>query len=233
MDTWIALARGPLFRISLVVCLLGLAYRVGNTLWQIHRSHRRSGDKRLDKKTVLKATVNGLMPFRLFRVRPLYTLSSVGFHLGILLVPLFYVGHVTLWQTSLPLVWPSLGPAVSDALTLVAIVGLVFVLLGRLLIRASRDLTSREDVAILIFLLFLTASGYWAAHATSSPIDPRAMLLAHLLLGNLALILTPLTKIVHCVLGPLTQLLSEVAWHFPAESGRHVAVVLCKENEPI
>lgn len=233
MDTWIAFARGPLFRISLVVCLLGLAYRVGNTLWQIHRSHQRSGDKRLDKKTVLKATVNGLLPFRLFRVRPLYTLASVGFHLGILLVPLFYVSHVTLWQTSLPLAWPTLGPAVSDALTLVAIVGLVFVLLGRLLIRASRDLTSREDVAILIFLLFLTASGYWAAHATSSPIDPRAMLLAHLLLGNLALILTPLTKIVHCVLGPLTQLLSEVAWHFPAESGRHVAVVLGKENEPI
>ena len=59
------------------------------------------------------------------------------------------------------------------------------------------------------------------------------MLLVHLLLGNLALILTPMTKIVHCVLGPLTQLLSEVAWHFPAESGRHVAVALGKESEPL
>jgi nitrate reductase gamma subunit len=233
MDAWIALARGPLFRVALTVCLLGLAYRLGNTLWQIHRSHRQSGDKRLEKKAVFKATMNGLLPFRLFRLRPLYTLASIGFHLGILLVPLFYVGHVTLWQSSLPLAWPTLGPAVSDALTLVAIAGLVFVLLGRLLIRASRDLTSREDAAILIFLLCLMASGYWASHAASSPFDPRAMLLVHALLGNLALILTPLTKIVHCVLGPLTHLLSEVAWHFPAESGRHVAVVLGKENEPI
>mgnify|MGYP000665194020 CR=1 FL=1 len=58
-------------------------------------------------------------------------------------------------------------------------------------------------------------------------------MLTHLLLGNLALILTPMTKIVHCVLGPLTQLLSEVAWHFPADSGRRVAAVLGKENEPI
>ena len=233
MDAWIALARGPLFRVALTVCLLGLAYRLGNTLWQIHRSHRQSGDKRLEKKVVFKATMNGLLPFRLFRLRPLYTLASIGFHVGILLVPLFYVGHVTLWQTGLPLAWPTLGPAISDALTLVAIAGLVFVLLGRLLIRASRDLTSREDAAILIFLLCLMASGYWAAHAASSPFDPRAMLLVHMLLGNLALILTPLTKIVHCVLGPLTHLLSEVAWHFPAESGRHVAVVLGKENEPI
>ncbi|MHC4716261.1 MAG: hypothetical protein ACYS5V_04775 [Planctomycetota bacterium] len=233
MDAWIAFARGPLFRVALAICLLGLAYRFGNTLWQIHRSHRQSGDKRLEKKAVFKATMRGLLPFRLFRVRPLYTLASVGFHLGILLVPLFYVGHVTLWQKSLPLAWPTLGPAASDALTLIAMAGLAFVLLGRLLIRASRDLTSREDVAILIFLLCLMASGYWAAHTASSPVDPRAMLLAHLLLGNLVLILTPLTKIVHCVLGPLTQLLSEVAWHFPAESGRHVAVVLGKENEPI
>ena len=31
----------------------------------------------------------------------------------------------------------------------------------------------------------------------------------------------------------MTRLLSEVAWHFPADSGRHVAVALGKENEPI
>jgi nitrate reductase gamma subunit len=233
MDTWIAFARGPLFRMALAVCLLGLAYRVGNTLWQIRRSHRQAGDKRLDTGTVVKATVKGLLPLRLFKLRPLYTIASIGFHIGILLVPLFYVGHVTLWQGSLPLAWPTLGPEVSDILALVGIAGLVFVLCGRLLIRASRDLTSREDVVILLFLIFVMASGYWAAHAASSPFDPRAMLLIHLLLGNLALILTPLTKIVHCVLGPLTQLLSEIAWHFPAEAGRNVATVLGKENEPI
>ena len=55
MDTWIAFARGPLFRIALAVCLLGLAYRVGNTLWQIRRSHRQAGDKRLDTATVAHA----------------------------------------------------------------------------------------------------------------------------------------------------------------------------------
>ena len=27
MDTWIALARGPLFRVSLAICVLGLTYR--------------------------------------------------------------------------------------------------------------------------------------------------------------------------------------------------------------
>ncbi len=61
----------------------------------------------------------------------------------------------------------------------------------------------------------------------------RGLVLVHVLVGDLALILTPLTKIVHCILYPLTQLLSEVGWHFPAASGRHVAVALAKEQEPI
>ena len=232
MDGWIAFARGPLFRVALTVCLLGLVYRVGNALWQIRRAYRQAADKRLDRKALFWTTVKGLLPFVPVR-RPVYTLASVGFHLGILLVPLFYVGHVTLWQGSLHLPWPTLGPAVADVLSLIAIAGLTIILLGRLLLRASRDLTSGEDVLILVLLLGLAGSGYWGAHTASSPFDPRAMLLVHALLGNLALILTPFSKIVHCVVGPLTNSLSELAWHFPAESGRNVAMVLGKENEPI
>jgi hypothetical protein len=59
------------------------------------------------------------------------------------------------------------------------------------------------------------------------------MLLLHMLLGNLALVLTPTTKIAHCVLYPFTQLIFQLGWHFPAESGRHVAVALAKEDEPV
>jgi len=233
MDTWIDLARGSLFRISLAICLLGLAYRFGVAIAQIYNSHQRAGDRRLPRAVILKTTLKWLFPLRLFRLRPWYSLSSLAFHVGILAVPLFYAGHVTLWQRSLAWRWPVLSPGVSDVLSLVAIGGLAAILLSRLLIAASRDLTTREDVRILVLLLVLTASGYWAAHPLSSPLAPRLMLLLHILVGDLALILTPLTKIVHCVLSPLTQLLSEVGWHFPAESGKHVAVALAKENEPI
>jgi hypothetical protein len=61
----------------------------------------------------------------------------------------------------------------------------------------------------------------------------RAMLLAHLLLANLTLVLTPTTKIAHCIVFPFMQLLFEVGWHFPAETGRHVAVALAKEDEKV
>jgi hypothetical protein len=96
MDAWIALARGPMFRVALAACLLGLAYHLVNTLWMVIQSHRRSTDKELALGTVLKATVGSLLPLR--ERRPIQTVAGLAFHAGILLVPLFYVGHVTLWQ---------------------------------------------------------------------------------------------------------------------------------------
>jgi nitrate reductase gamma subunit len=233
MDTWIALARGPFFRIALSICVLGLSYRLVVAMWQIATSWRQAGDRKLPLKAVFKSTVKWILPTHLFRLRPVYGLASVLFHLGILLVPLFYAGHANLWLSGLPFTWPTLGSGVADALSLAAIAGLAMILLGRLLISASRDLTTSEDVWILLVLLVLAVSGYWAAHPTSSPFGPRGMLLTHALVGDLALILTPLTKIVHCILYPLTQLMSEVGWHFPAASGRHVAVALAKEQEPV
>jgi nitrate reductase gamma subunit len=231
MDAWIAFARGPLFRVALAACLLGLAYHLVNTVWGLVQSHRRSTDKELALGTVFGATVRGLLPVR--RRRPIQTLAGLAFHAGILLVPLFYVGHVTLWQASVPIPWPTLGPGASDVLSLAALAGLAALLLWRLLVRASRELTTTADVAVLLLLLVVTASGYWAAHPTSSPTAPRTMLLVHLLAANLALFLTPLTKIVHCILAPFNPLVSEVAWHFPAESGAHVAIALGKENGPV
>jgi nitrate reductase gamma subunit len=233
VDTWIDLARGPLFKLSLAICLLGLAYRFGDGVWQIGNSYRRAGDKRLPRAAIVRSTLRWIFPIRSLSLRPAYGLASLFFHLGILLVPLFYVGHVTQWAGRLPFAWPILGPAIADPLSLLAMAGLAVILAGRLVVAASRDLTGKGDVAILALLFLLTASGYLASHPESAPFAPRALLLLHMLLGDLALVLTPMTKIVHCVLTPLTQVISEIGWHFPAESGRHVAIALAKENEPI
>ncbi len=233
MDTWILAARGPLFRLALAVCLLGLAYRLGTALWHVRAAHGRAGDKRLPTKAIWQATWQWLLPLRLLRCQPIHGLASFLFHLGLLSLPLFYVGHVTLWRATLPGWWPAIGPVLGDWLTLAALAGLGLILGLRLLSSVSRDLTTPADVGILLLLLALTGTGYLAAHPTACPGDPRLMVLLHILAGDLALILTPLTKIVHCVLSPLTQLLSEVGWHFPADSGRRVAVALGKENEKV
>ena len=106
-------------------------------------------------------------------------------------------------------------------------------LVGRVAVKSARKLSRAQDVLILVALLTTILFGFLAAHPTKSPFDARAMLLFHILGGNLVLVLIPTTKIAHCVLYPFTQLLFQLGWHFPAETGRHVAVALAKEDEPI
>jgi nitrate reductase gamma subunit len=233
MDVWLELARGPLFRLSLAVFALGLAYHVGNALFQVVTSWRRAGDRDLPLRAVVRATVRWLLPVRLLRARPLYSVASIVFHAGIVLLPLFLLGHVALWQTSLAVPWPVLPRGTADALTIATLLALAGVLVGRAMMRAARALSRFQDLFVLVLLLCLIAAGFLAAHPRLSPFDARDMLLVHVLLGDLTLVLTPATKLVHCALVPFTQLLSELAWHFPADSGRHVATVLGKENEPV
>jgi nitrate reductase gamma subunit len=233
MDSWIEFARGPMFRVSLVILVLGLAYRFIVALVQVVNVWRSAGDRRVRTKAVARATLGWILPRRLLRARPLYSAASFLFHVGIILVPLFLVGHVALLSGWLPAGWPTLGALAADVLTVVCIVALGGLLAGRLGSKTSRALSKPQDVLILAVLFLLMLVGFFASHPAWSPFDARVMVLLHMLLGNLVLILTPTTKIAHCVLYPLTQLIFELGWHFPAESGRHVAVALAKENEPV
>jgi nitrate reductase gamma subunit len=233
MDAWIDIARGPLFRIALTIMILGLAYRIGVTALQIAGAWRRAADRRLPGRDIAAATLAWLVPVRLLRSRPIYSAASFLFHLGIIAVPLFLLGHVALLSELLPTGWPTLSPTVADSLTLACLAALGVLLGGRLAVRSARNLTRTQDVLILAVLLATVLFGFLAAHPTLSPFAARSMLLLHILGGNLVLVLIPTTKIAHCVLYPFTQLLFQLGWHFPADTGRHVAIALAKENEPV
>ena len=233
MDLWIETARGPLFRIALTVMILGLAYRVVVVVLQIATAWLRAADRRLPGADIVAATVGWLLPVRLLRSRPIYSAASFLFHIGVIVVPLFLAGHAALLAGILPGAWPTLSPLLADGLTLACLTALVILLVGRVGVKSARKLTRSQDVLLLVVLLLTVLFGYLAAHPTQSPLAARAMLLFHILGGNLVLVLIPTTKIAHCVLYPFTQLLFQLGWHFPAETGRHVAIALAKEDEPI
>jgi nitrate reductase gamma subunit len=233
MDLWIETARGPLFRIALTVLILGLTYRVVVVVFQIAAAWLRAADRRLPGAEIVAATLGWLLPVRLLRSRPVYSAASFLFHVGMIVVPLFLAGHVALLVGILPGGWPTLSPSVADVLTLACLAALVVLLVGRVGVKPARRLTRTQDVILLVVLLLTVLFGYLAAHPTQSPFGARAVLLFHILGGNLVLVLIPTTKIAHCVLYPFTQLLFQLGWHFPAQTGRHVAMALAKEDEPI
>jgi len=233
MDAWIELARGPLFRIALTVMVLGLGYRVVVTVAQIASAWYRAGDRRLPLSDITEATVKWIFPVRLLRARPAYSAASFLFHIGVVLVPLFLMGHVTLLESVVPATWPVLPPLVADTFTVVALTALLVLLVGRVVTRSARVLSKTQDVVLLLVLFATLFFGFLCSHPSLSPVPARTMELFHIVLGNLVLVLVPTTKIAHCALYPLTQLLFQLGWHFPAESGRHVAHALAKEDEPV
>jgi nitrate reductase gamma subunit len=58
-------------------------------------------------------------------------------------------------------------------------------------------------------------------------------MLVHVLSGELIFVLLPFTKIAHCVLMPLSQLVSTLAWKFPARVDEDVAETLDKKGAPV
>ncbi|MFH2057253.1 MAG: hypothetical protein ABIJ61_14945, partial [bacterium] len=132
MDALLDFARGPLFRFCFTVMVLGLLRLFILDLINLRRAYRKAGDKVVPwKRTVIKS-IEWLVPIRrVFHNRPLYSLFSILFHIGLLLVPFFLFAHVRLWPNVLSSWWPTLPKFWADLLTITTITFAVLLLLGR------------------------------------------------------------------------------------------------------
>ncbi len=233
MEAWIEWARGPLFWAALTFMILGLLRHVVITLLEVNRAIRRAGDKDLPYRQVARATVSWIVPVRKLSNRVVLSLRSVAFHISILLVPLFLAGHIALWERGTGMSWPALPNLVADILTIAAVLTSALLVVQRAMARASRSLSRFQDYAIPPVIAVPFVSGLLVMHPEWSPIPYATVLLVHVISADLVLILIPLTKISHCALLPLTQVVSELAWRFPPESGSRVGATLGKEGEPV
>ena len=233
MEQWLEWARGPFFRFAIIIMALGLIRQVILTAFGITQVMRNAGDPNLPYGKVAIATLKWLFPFKNLNNRLLYSITSVIFHIGIIITPLFLLPHIALWKKGLGISWPSLSHAVDDVLTLITIVTISALIIGRISNRNSRHLSRLQDYLLPPLIIIPFVTGYLAMHPWINPFNYTAIMLVHVMSGNLIFVLVPFTKLSHCVLLPATQLVSEVGWHFPADSGEAVAHALHKEGEPV
>jgi len=219
MPLWMTLAKGPAFLFVLTVLILGLLRLVVLTTWDIVTAVRHAGDRRLPYRQIVLQTISWLLPFnRLHRNRGGYSLASFGLHIGVLIVALFLRNHLDILQANIGLSWFAIEKPILDILTLVGILGMGALLLFRLYIYGSRQLSKAADYLLLLLLLNIFLSGFLAGRPWN-PIPYDGLMLFHTLNGMALAILTPFTKIAHCVLFPLIRLGTEVAWHFTPQGG--------------
>ncbi len=236
MGQWLAWARGPAFIASMVIMSLGLLRVIvlsAVSVIKVIRSSRRNG-RNVPYGDIFRASLKYMVPIKAcVEYRGVFSLTSVVFHVALILTPIFLGAHILLWERGLGLGWPALGAAAADYLTLAAILATMALFVMRVGSSQARALSRAQDYLLLLIVFVIFLSGYLAVHPAVSPISYTAAMLIHVLAGNLMLILIPLSKLSHAVLFPATQMVTELGWHLDPNSGRKVGVALGKENEPI
>lgn len=226
MPTWLEIAKGPIFRFTLVILVLGLGRLVSLSIWGMIAAIRRAGDRRIPYAQIIKETLSWLFPVhRLHRMRPVFSYASFAMHLGIIFAGFFLSNHIAILQANVGIAWPAIYRPILDGLTLAAIVAGAYLLLYRIYVRSSRSLSKATDYVLLLLILNIFISGYVAGRAWN-PIPYDSLMLFHTINGVLMLILIPFTKIAHCVLYPLIRLGSEIAWHLTPQGGSDVIKTL-------
>jgi nitrate reductase gamma subunit len=233
VETWIQFGRGPLFRIAFSLMLLGLLRAAVLTVVGIAEAYGRSPDKIVNWREVWRQTLAWLVPVnRFWRERPVYSALSILFHAGLLTVPASLAAHVQLWKRATGFAWPAIPQRFANYVTCLAILAGLSLFFSRLLHPAARKLSGKQDFAWPLLLIVPFLTGFVCSNAAIGPRLYEWMMLVHVYSANLILLLIPFTKLAHCVLMPFSQLVTAVAWKFPAGAGDRVAATLGYAERP-
>jgi len=190
--------RGQLVSIAFVIFILGLIFQ----FIQFFKLTKKKewvyppGEVKREKKTVGKwvafclASLNGT----LWKTDPLMTIATSVFHVFLILVPIFLLGHNILLDQSWGLSLWSLPESITDVLTLVVMICVAFFLGRRLFLSRVRVITSLYDYAILLIALAPFLTGYFAYRQW---FHYDTVMTVHILAGEVMLITIPFTKLGH------------------------------------
>lgn len=234
MDSILDFARGPLFRLCFAIMVLGLARIFILDIWAIYKAYKKAGDKKMPWKLILSRAWEWLFPVkRITHNFQIYSVISILFHIGLIIVPLFLLAHIQLWKESIGISWPALPYSWALWLTIGTIVFTLMLFIGRLIIKQAKVISRKQDFLWLFLLLIPFLTGFVCANLNISPQSYRFFMLIHVLSGNLIFVLIPFSKIAHCVLAPLSQIVCAVAWKFPPKTDDDICTTLNKKGVPV
>jgi nitrate reductase gamma subunit len=203
-------------------------------IWGGIEAYHKAGDKNIPWAQAVKKSLSWLFPVKkAFESRPFYSLSSILFHVGLILVPIFLFAHVQLWEQGVGLSWITLPKMWADYLTLSTVLFGLALFFGRVSVKAASYLSRKQDYFWPLILLFPFVTGYICANTGIAPSGYQFLMLVHILSAEFIFILIPFTKIAHCVIMPLSQFVLALAWRFPPDTDEPVSISLNKKGVPI
>jgi nitrate reductase gamma subunit len=193
---------GPMFWLSLSVCLIGMLVRFifyfKGLNWQLDRVAYKAYPMQ-GLKGALKSIIKWLIPFGTFgwRKQPYMTVIFFGFHIGAVSVPLFLLAHNLFLKEKIGFSLMTLNPLLADLLSWAVVVCALFLALRRIALPEVRILTTSYDYLILLISVAPFITGLLARYEVG---NYAFWLTLHILCGEVLLIAIPFTKLSHVVL---------------------------------
>lgn len=193
MDVY-ELVRGPFAWVALIVFVAGSIYRFVSTLIRGKKEPNLYPARSFTG--AVRSILHGLIPFGsdYMRRQPLFAIVTIGFHLSVILLPLFLLAHIVLWYESWQIQWWSLPDLLADLMTIWVILACVYFLIRRSLVPEVKKVTRPSDVLLPAIILLTFLTGFLAYHQWG---PYRPMLISHVLAGELLLVTIPFSKLGH------------------------------------
>lgn len=195
--------RGPLVWVSCIVFILG-------TLLQVFRLRSLT---RVETPIQLKSGPGTFLPkpaeeqktdwmlkakLSIFGVNPFMIIVTTLFHVLLVIVPIFVLGHNILLDNAFGISLFSLPEKTADVLTQIVILCALIFLYRRLFTDRVKAITDWKDYLFLLLAAGPFLTGYLAFHQTF-PEHYRLIITLHILLGELMLMAIPFTKFIHMI----------------------------------
>ena len=194
---------GPLAWIAFGIFIIGMTVKVISLL-RLTSKKDKVVFNHLSLGWSLKSIFLWLIPFgsRSMREKPILTIAIFVFHICLLAIPIFLLGHNILWDESWGITWWTLSETTTDYMTLLLFVAVVVLILRRIVLPEVKIVTTGYDYLLLAIAAAPFITGYFAYHQW---FDYKTILIIHILCGEIMLIAIPFTKLSHMILFFLTR----------------------------
>ncbi|MFO8166206.1 MAG: 4Fe-4S dicluster domain-containing protein [Thermodesulfobacteriota bacterium] len=161
---------GPLLWIVFLMLIIGIITRLVFFFFGIIKSSRDKEYKWIYRLTTLGRS---LLPFHNAVIKkPLYAALRYIFHICLIVVPIWFSGHIALWEMSrFEWSWVSLPDAWVDWMTLVLVSLATYFLIRRIVIKDIRTTSSISDFIIIFLTALPFITGYSLTHGSLDSIS--------------------------------------------------------------
>jgi len=194
---------GPLLWIAFLTFFMGSILRA-ILFFSVSRKRDKIIYQYFSWKYVLTTFGRWLLPLnRDIAKNPVFTILGYMFHICLIVVPIWFSGHISLWEESrFEWSWTPIPDGLADWMTLIFLAIALFFLLRRIISADIRLLSTFSDYLLIVVVALPFITGYFLTHGTVDTIGflGENIQLIHMLSGELMLILIPFTKLSHFVL---------------------------------